>query len=126
MKTITFNDIQELSIFLEFGKSESSRYQGYVITYQLHGKNLPFFQSFLFFSHFFRFSADKNTSDGNTVPVHQNTLPLEKLSILIEVPESKQNNETWRQFQELLAKCSNLYMSAINKSIENCRYILPS
>lgn len=35
VKTITFDSIQELNVFLEFSKSEWTRYRGYVMTYKL-------------------------------------------------------------------------------------------
>ncbi|XP_031617926.1 uncharacterized protein LOC116337470 [Contarinia nasturtii] len=96
MKIITFSDIQKLEIFLEFGKSEFSRYQGYVITYELY---------------------DKNTPEGNGSAVMQ-LHPLDKLSVLIEVPESKQVNETWMQFRALLATSTNKYIDSTGMNVE--------
>ncbi|XP_055323488.1 uncharacterized protein LOC129578648 isoform X2 [Sitodiplosis mosellana] len=91
MKTITLNNVQQLRIAYDFSKSEASRYLGYVLSYRLLDTNEP---------HPVGYSAT-NTSDTR-----------DRLSILIEVPKSKQTNETLSQFRTWLTNSTNKFIDA--------------
>lgn len=47
----------------------------------------------------------------------------ENLRLLIEVINSKQNNETWKLFRLLLANSTNKFINTTDIKVEKCRYV---
>lgn len=65
--------------------------------------------------------VNSNSSEPNHF--NADSISVETLKLLIEVPKAKQINETWHQFQVWLANSTNKFINATGINAENCRFL---
>lgn len=94
-------DTQEIIVIYQFASSQSSKYNGFVLTYKSVG-----------------------VPDGNGTSNSNVTIPLQEyasIKLFLEVPKVKQNNETMAQLRSLFAQSANKFISGEKLSIEPCK-----
>lgn len=94
-------DTQEIVVMYQFASSESNKYNGFVLTYKSIG-----------------------VPDGNGTGNSNVTIPVQDYSfitLLLEVPKVKQNNETMAQLRLLFAQSANKFIVGEKLSIEPCK-----
>lgn len=101
VQKIEVMDTQEIVVIYQFANSQSSKYDGFVLTYKSIG--IP----------------DVNGTSNSNV-----TIPLQEYSsikLVLEVPKIKQNNETMAQLRLLFAQSTNKFIAGEKLSIEPCK-----
>lgn len=96
-------DTQEIVVSYQFANSQSSKYNGFVLTYK---------------------SLAGATGIGNETSNSNVTIPLKEypsIKILLEVPKPKQNNETLAQVRLLFVQSTNQFIAAEKLPVEQCK-----
>lgn len=101
VQKIIVMDTQDIVVSYQFANSQSSKYDGFVLTYKSIGEPIQ-----------------NETNNANV------TIPLQEYShikILLKVSKVKQNNETLAQLRLLFAQSANKFITAEKLPIEQCK-----